>query len=1111
MKKILYKYLKFVLLLLISFAKVNAQSVSINTSKSNGILVPSNFIGFSFDPAYYTQYFGTSYNSNNSRNITKQLFNNFYPYQKPDVRFLGNNGMYWKNGTNSIPTSWNYASTTPYNYVCTSCPTTSVATALSMTSGDDINTGDLDNYRGFLDLLNYKPTTLFGISLAFLDPDRAKDFSLTVKNKFTGYDYSFEIGNEPDAYISNARRTSTYNATEFTNEFKLIRDAVIANGNVAGPAYAKTNNTSGTSWSGQIGAFIDNIGSSLKVVTMHDYPLGLDPNDPTKLNNYLSKYLSNNYTNDAVSNLSTGLAPSINTSKGKNVPFRLAEANSIAGGGTLNASDAFGSALWAMDYMFELAKAGAAGIDIMTAGGTTTYYSPFTYSSTFVASGQKVRVNPIYYGMLFFANATQNNAKIMDITSQASISESSNNLKVWATKDANNTLRVLVINRGISLTDVSSKTITLTLPGAKMPAKKYDLLATGGSVTGAIGKTVVSGASFTIGGQTISPIDGTLTGTATNTSINSANETYTITLPAASASILEIPQNDCSVLTPPTPTISNASFSYCQNATNVGTISATATSGNSLQWYTAATGGTATTTTPTISTTNSGTVNYYVAQKESTLGCESSRAVITVNINSLPTLSAITGTLSATVSNSTTLANSTTGGIWTSSDNTVATINTSGVVSALKAGTITITYTYTNSNNCSSAVTATFTVSSAIITITAPVISTTTATTFCDGQNVVLSSNDASSIQWYKNGTAITGVTSQTYTATSSGTYKAVKTSGSNTANSNEIMVTVNPLPTLSAITGTLSATVGSSSTLANSTMGGTWTSSDNTVATINASGVVSAIKTGTSTITYTYTNSNNCSNAVTAIYTVSSATITITAPLISAATATTFCEGQNVVLSSNDATNIQWYKNGTAITGATSQTYTSTSSGNYKVVKTSGSNNATSNEITVTVNAIPSVPSINRDINNNLVSSFIGTNNWYKDATIISNETNTIYKPTANGLYTVKAINNGCQSSLSAPYFYVVTDIIQLSNDEFINIGPNPFKNSLSLTFYIKSGISLNAKIYEVATGQLVFVRNSLSSNSVLNLTNLSSGTYLLEVYTREIQKRYTFKLIKL
>jgi peroxiredoxin family protein len=923
---------------MVCLGKLNAQSVIINTSTNNGIQVPSNFVGFSFDPAYYGQYFSTSYNSNNSRNITKQLFNNFYPYQKPNVRFLGNNGMFWKNGTYTTPTSWNYAS----NYSCTSCPTT----AISISS--NITTSDIDNYKGFIDLLNYKPTTLFGISLAFLDPNRATDFSTYIKTKFTGYDYLFEIGNEPDAYVSNSRRTSSYNVTEYTNEFNLIKDAVIANGNVAGPTYAKTNNTSASSWSPQIGTFIDNVGSSLKLVTMHDYPLGLDAVG-NNFNTYLSKYLSNNYTNDEVVNLTSGLAPSINTSIVKNVPFRLAEANSIAGGGSLGISDAFGSALWAMDFMFELAKAGATGIDIMTSGGSATYYSPMTYSSSFVASGEKVRVNPIYYGMLFFANATQNSAKIMDITSQSSISEGTNNFKIWATKDANNTLRVLVINRGTSLTDVSNKTITLTLPGAQMPGKKYDLLATGGTVTGAIGKTVVSGASFTIGGQTVSQIDGTLTGTTNNTTINSVNETYTITLPAGSASILEIPQNDCSLLTPVTPTISSSSFTYCQNATNVGTLSATPASGNTIQWYTASTGGTASASTPTISTTASGSFNYYVSQKEPIRGCESTRALITVNIN---------------------------------------------------------------------------------------------------------------------------------------------------------------PLPALTAITGVPSTQVGNSSTLSNATTNGTWSSADNIIATVNSTGLVSALKVGTTTITYAYSNSNNCSNSVNVLFTVINNNGT---PVLSAASTTTLCEGQNVVLSSNEASSIQWYKNGTALINVTSANYTATSSGTYKVVKTSGGNAVSSNEIVITVNSLPNTPLLIKDNNNNLVSSYNGTNKWFKEASLIPNETTSNLKPTENGLYTVKALSNGCESMVSIPYYYIITDVINISDHEYINIGPNPFINNISINYFIKSAASFNAKIYDVASGILVFQKNEVESNANLNLSNLSSGTYLLEMISKFQNKCFKFKLIKL
>ena len=75
---------------------------------------------------------------------------------------------------------------------------------------------------------------------------------------------------------------------------------------------------------------------------------------------------------------------------------------------------------------------------------------------------------------------------------------------------------------------------------------------------------------------------------------------------------------------------------YCQNAV---AVPLTAT-GTTLLWYVAATGGTGTATAPTPSTANAGSVNYYVSQTVS--GCESPRAVITVNITGLPAAPVVT-------------------------------------------------------------------------------------------------------------------------------------------------------------------------------------------------------------------------------------------------------------------------------------------------------------------------------------------------------------------------------------------------------------------------------------------------------------------------------------
>ena len=523
---LLNRYLLFFCLVFVSVSAESQINITIDPTIA-GTSVPVNFVGFSFDPTYMTQFFGTSYNSNNSRAITQQLFNNFYPYQKPDVRFLANNGMYWKNGNfSSAPTAWNVA----LGYTCTSClPTT------PSFSGGSLQASDLNNYSGFLAGLSYKPTTLFGVNLAYLDPSRAADFASTVKTTFSGYNYLFEIGNEPDAFVSNNRRLNTYSSTESTNEFNLIANAISAYGNVAGPALAKANNTNSGSWSGQIGTFITNAASALNIITMHDYPLGSSTSNGSS--GWLYKYLSNSYSFDEVTNLSSGLAPSINTCVNKNISFRLGEANSISNSGVQNVSDAFGSALWTIDIMFELAKAGASGINIMTAGGSSTYYSPFLYSNSFVLSPDKVRINPMYYGMLMFSRCVQNGAQIISATPQYT---SNPNIKAWAVKDANNVIRVLIINRGTATTDVANTGVTISIPNANAIAKQYDLLANGGNgITGALGQTVAAGSTFTIAGQNISTTTGALQGTATYTILQPSNNSYTFNLPAASVSYIE--------------------------------------------------------------------------------------------------------------------------------------------------------------------------------------------------------------------------------------------------------------------------------------------------------------------------------------------------------------------------------------------------------------------------------------------------------------------------------------------------------------------------------------------------------------------------------------------
>ncbi len=90
----------------------------------------------------------------------------------------------------------------------------------------------------------------------------------------------------------------------------------------------------------------------------------------------------------------------------------------------------------------------------------------------------------------------------------------------------------------------------------------------------------------------------------------------------------------------------------------------------------------------------------------------------TTNVFTVPVVASLAGTMSVCVGSSTTLTNTTTGGVWSSGSTAVVSISTSGVINALSAGTSTISYTVTNGGTCVTAVTATVTANS-VPTVTA--------------------------------------------------------------------------------------------------------------------------------------------------------------------------------------------------------------------------------------------------------------------------------------------------------------------------------------------------------------------------------------------------------
>ena len=263
--------------------------------------------------------------------------------------------------------------------------------------------------------------------------------------------------------------------------------------------------------------------------------------------------------------------------------------------------------------------------------------------------------------------------------------------------------------------------------------------------------------------------------------------------------------------------------------------------GNTTPLTASVAGGTWSSMTTTIATIGATGVVSGVAAGTSVIsytspaGCSSS-AVVTVN----PLPAAIAGSSTVCQGYSVTLTDATTGGTWSVSPTSVATIGTtSGILTGVSGGTATVTYT-----------------SAAGCTTTSPFTVSGTPPMFTGSANICLEAignlTDATPGGTWISGTpavATINATSGAFSGVGVGVATITYTSPAGCFISGT--VTVNPLP--SPISGINSICVGATSNLQDSLPGGSWTSSDPTIATIAAAtGGVNGLVAGTCTMTYT-------------------------------------------------------------------------------------------------------------------------------------------------------------------------------------------------------------------------------------------------------------------
>ena len=278
------------------------------------------------------------------------------------------------------------------------------------------------------------------------------------------------------------------------------------------------------------------------------------------------------------------------------------------------------------------------------------------------------------------------------------------------------------------------------------------------------------------------------------------------------------------------------------------------------------------------------------------------------------------------------------GGSWSTSNSSIATINSSGVVYGVSAGTATISYSV---SGCALPSTATIGVVSSTPAITAA----GSPTLLCIGSSVTMSGTYSGGSWSASNGNA--SVTSGgVVTGVSAGTVTITYALGCGAVSTYNLTIVGSPNP----ITGTNYTCVGSTTTLSSTTTGYTWSSSNSEVASVAAAtGAVTGVSAGTVNISY----STGCGTDAYTTYTVnpvpaaisgvaSICTLTVSAPFTDASTGitNTWSNSPTTYGTINSSTGV--FTSGSTV-GTTTITYTSTYANGscYATVPLSVSNTA--------------------------------------------------------------------------------------------------------------------------------------------------------------------------
>ncbi|KAJ9468353.1 Beta-glucuronidase [Diplonema papillatum] len=274
--------------------------------------------------------------------------------------------------------------------------------------GYNITAADLDAYKAFASsTVDFPLKFVLGVNFGLsTDPREFALKHVQAVGKLGIWDVvaGIEIGNEQDTYSGNNRgyRNSSFTFADFKEQYANFVSVLTAEGGVPGPKFVQGGAfcCPKGDWSAGLLDHVRSLEASLVSFSLHDYPRSYCSSNPnqTILGDdcaYRPLYQpirGGNYSYQQYANATS-------------VPFWIGEGNSASCGGLPNISDTFSATLWALDYLPYLSKAGYQGMNFH--GGP---HPPGGYTPVVDVNGS-LSVEPLYYGLLGFAQLTANSAR----------------------------------------------------------------------------------------------------------------------------------------------------------------------------------------------------------------------------------------------------------------------------------------------------------------------------------------------------------------------------------------------------------------------------------------------------------------------------------------------------------------------------------------------------------------------------------------------------------------------------------------------------------------------------------------------------------------------------